>query len=200
MWNCLPVGERHQECLGRDKQHPCNEVPTMEWMNATWKKWHLSFNECTVLHEGHCYRSRNLSTNVYHILIDSLGKWSLCKVDSTCAKWWPNSHVCSCHHSSEALEKWRQWIPWSHCNSSQVTDAIISPSAEMTECWRICFITKERKLQSTVRVLWKSCTSNSSAKTDSWFIIQHQLVPQSTADITGHSSRMRQNQLFAVNN
>jgi hypothetical protein len=49
-----------------------------------------------------------------------------------------------------------------------VIDAFTGPSAEITECWMVCpNITKEENcIAQSVRVLWKSWTSCSSAKMD----------------------------------
>ena len=56
-----------------------------------------------------------------------------------------------------------------------------------------------QKLYGAVRVLWKSCLSCSSAKTDSCLIIRCQLVWQSLANITVHSCWIRWGQLFGLN-
>jgi hypothetical protein len=57
-----------------------------------------------------------------------------------------------------------------------------------------------KKFQDTVRVLWKSCTSCSSAEMDLWLTILCQLVQQSVAYIAAHSNRIWWGWLFAVNN
>jgi hypothetical protein len=46
--------------------------------------------------------------------------------------------VCSCHHPSAALEKWRQFICWLHYDSCWLTDAFLWPTPEMIECWMVC--------------------------------------------------------------
>jgi hypothetical protein len=57
-----------------------------------------------------------------------------------------------------------------------------------------------RKLYVSVRMLWKSCTSCSSAEVDLCMTILCQMVQQSMANNSAHSCRIRWGQLFTINN
>ena len=85
-----------------------------------------------------CHRSWNFCSECLPCTHQQLGETrSLCQLGSACAQWALKSHVCSCHHLSAVLEKWRQCIPRSHFNTWRVVDAFIWPSVEMTECWLV---------------------------------------------------------------
>jgi hypothetical protein len=137
--------------------------PQQQWqMNATWKKWNLSLNVCTVFCVWHLLQNDSLSSKCLPYPDQQPGETkSLCKVVSMHAQHCPKSHACSHYHPRAVLEKLRQCIPQSHFNGWRVTDAFIRRSAEITECILAhSSITKEEKHT----VLRKSCMSCSSAK------------------------------------
>jgi len=92
-------------------------------------KWNLLLHVSVIFHAPQLLLEIGISpASVYHILTNSLGKG---KVRTN---WIP--HVldneqrathCSHHYPSAALETWRQWIPWLHFCSWEVTDAFIWP-------------------------------------------------------------------------
>lgn len=128
--------------------------------------------------------------NVYHVLINSLGKWSLCQVDSTHPQRWPNGHASSsCHYPSAA---WRfESNAFVNCILILwVTYASLDPQLKRLNAeW--CAQMSLRKKTAWVRLLWKSRMSCFSAKMDLFLTISCQLVWWPMAIITAHSCRIR---------
>jgi len=150
---------------------------------------------------GSCYISQNLSSKCLPYPHQQLGrKKSLWQVDFTHAPQCQKSCAFSSgHHPSASLEKWRQCIFYhiSMVDSHVRSCLTVSWNDRMLNGARQCY--QGRNLHSAVRLLWKSCTSCSSAEIDFCWTIPCQFVPWSMAYITADSCRIRQGQLFAIN-
>jgi len=110
------------------------------WTYATWNKWNLSLNVCTVFNAWQFLQKSESLQQVFTISLPTAWGnkkfvWSRLHMWSTMKK----SHVCSSfHHPYAALQKWRQCIRWSHFNGWWVMYTFSWPSVEMTECRMAC--------------------------------------------------------------
>jgi len=193
------MGECHLRMAGKRKTMP------LQWRLNISNRWMsrgtseiCPWTYTQYFMHGNCYRSWKLSSKCLQYPNQQVRETkSLCKVDSTHAQWWPKNHVrSSCHH----LQCWRN-----EANAFLLT---------VDGKWMHSFDTKlkwwnnewhaqrhwGRKLHSAVRVLWKSCTSCSSAEMGMCWTIPCHLVQQSMATITVHSYRINLGWLFTINN
>jgi hypothetical protein len=172
-------------------------------LNVTWNKWNMSLNICEIFHAG-------------QLLQKSVSLQQVCTVSSPTA--WENEkfvqsglHTCS----TMTREPCMLFLPPPICSigvvkalhSSVTFEWLMSHSCiHLTLSWSDRMLNgvskchRGRKLHGAVRVLWKSCTSYSSAEMNMCLTILCQFVRRSMASITVHSCRVRWGRLFTMNN
>ena len=116
-------------------------VEPQQWqqMNAKLKSKICPLTYVQYFTHSNCYRRWYLSSKCLLYPHQQVGEMkSLCKVDSTCAQWWPKRHASfSHHHPSVTLEKWMQCIPWSNMNNDKSRMCSFDPQLKWQNAeWR----------------------------------------------------------------
>jgi hypothetical protein len=199
-WMPRMAGKRQMMSLAVEPQH-------LQQMNATWNKWNLSLNVCSISCTAIAKEVRISPASVYSILTNSLGKWKVC------AKWIPHMlkndqramHVllattylqrCRKEDSAFCYHTLAVYESWMHSFDPQLKWQNADWCPQMTECWLVSPNATKEKKNCTVQIY----TSYFWAKMDLCLTIPCQLVKWSVANITAHSCRIRWGQLFTVNN
>jgi hypothetical protein len=168
-WPLRMAGKRKMMPLAVELQH-------QGWMKATWNKWNLSLNICTVFHARQLLQKSESLQPVFTISCQQLGetrvsaKWNrymfssdqrtICVVLATThLQQWRNEGSASICHILMAGESWM------HLFDAQLKWQNAECHAQMS---------LRKKIACHNRVLWESCMSCSSSEMD--LIILYQLV------------------------